>query len=244
MRVEFPHGNSRNQLSLKSGGHFPLEKSANIHTHDRYKQAKKMAVGDRQRFITKILEKSLNQKAETDCRFDWFINRHTESHFGKYFKDIQKIFDGLKGDLFANQSKRTSFLRCDAYFGGKYNFIFEFDEFQHFSSARLRTLDYYPKRTKLNFSTSDWKKYCLANRQKADRYRYSKTTVDFDFEGGRTAQRAYLDCFRDFLPTENGLNPTLRINEFEVADIILNNKESQRKLKMLVEDKLNGKASL
>ena len=135
-------------------------------------------------------------------------------------------------------------MRCDAYFGGKYNFIFEFDEFQHFSSARLWTLDCYPKQVKLNFSTSDWKKYCLANRQKADRYRYTKKTKDFDFEGGRTAQRAYLDCFRDFLPTENGLNPTLRISEFEVADINLNNRESQRKLSVLVENKLKEKACL
>lgn len=205
---------------------------------------KKMAVGDRQKFITGILEKALNQKAETDCKFDWFINSHSEYHFGKYFKDIQKIFDGLKGNLFANQNKRTSYLRCDAFFGGECNFIFEFDEFQHFSSARLSTLDLYPKRIKLNFSISDWKKYCVVNRQKADRYRYTKTTTDFDFEGGRTAQRAYLDCFRDFLPSENGLNPSLRINEFEVADIILNNKESQRKLKKLVENKLNGKAGL
>ncbi|SMG45066.1 hypothetical protein [Arenibacter troitsensis] len=203
-----------------------------------------MAVGDRQRFITEILEKSLNQRAETDCKFDWFVNSHSEFHFGKYFKNIHKIFQGLNGNLFANQNKRTSYLRCDAYFGGKYNFIFEFDEYQHFSSARLATLDNYPKRIKLNFSKSDWRKYCLANRLRADRYRYSKTATDFNFEGGRTAQRAYLDCFRDFLPCENGLNPTLRINEFEVADIVLNNKESQRKLKVLVENKLNGKASL
>lgn len=32
MRSEFPLGNSCNQLSLKSGGHFPLEKSATNHT--------------------------------------------------------------------------------------------------------------------------------------------------------------------------------------------------------------------
>jgi hypothetical protein len=202
-----------------------------------------MAVGDRQKFITSILEKALNQKAETNCKFDWFINSHTELHFGKSFKNIHKIFDELNGDLFANQNKRISNLRCDAYFGGKYNLIFEFDEIQHFSSARLATLNKYPKHIQLNFSTSEWRKYCMDNLQKADRYRYSKTTVDFNFEGGRTAQRAYLDCFRDFLPSENGLNPTLRINEFEVEDIILNNKESQRKLKILVENKLSGKAS-
>jgi hypothetical protein len=130
------------------------------------------------------LKKALNQKAETNCKFDWFINSHTESHFGKYFKNIHKIFDELNGDLFANQNKRISNLRCDAYFGGKYNLIFEFDEFQHFSSTRLATLNKYPKHIQLNFLTSVWRKYCLDNLQKADRYRYSKTTVDFNFEGG------------------------------------------------------------
>jgi hypothetical protein len=203
-----------------------------------------MALGDRQRFITEILEKALNQKAETDCKFDWFINSHTEIHFKKYSKDIQQIFIALEGNLLANQNKRNSFLRCDAYFGGKYNFIFEFDEVQHFSLARLVSLNCYPKNLKLNFSLLDWKKYCLMYRQKADGYRKSKPTRDFNFIGGRTAQRAYLDCFRDFLPCQNGLNPTLRINEFEVADITINNKESQRKIKRLVDKKLSGKSIL
>ncbi len=36
LRAEFPLGNSCNQLSLKSGGHFPLEKSATNHTQDRW----------------------------------------------------------------------------------------------------------------------------------------------------------------------------------------------------------------
>lgn len=200
-----------------------------------------MAIGDRQRFITKILEKSLNQKAETDVRFDWFINKHNELNFGKYFNDISNIFIGLNGDLSANQNKRNTLLRYDAYFGGKYNLIFEFDEYQHFSYARFIALNNYPKQIKLNYSLSEWKNYCRENKHRADKYRFSKTTIDFNFKGGRTAQRAYLDCFRDFLPSQNGLNPTLRIAEFEVSGIIYDDIASQKKLRQLVENnfKLN-----
>ena len=48
LRAEFPLGNSCNQLSLLTGGHFPgfdklslHEKSATNHTQDRYPQVEK-----------------------------------------------------------------------------------------------------------------------------------------------------------------------------------------------------------
>src|SRR5690606_27411776 len=104
--------------------------------------------------------------------------------------------------------------------------IFEFDEHQHFSSARLKTFDFYPTELKVNFSIVQWKQLCKTHKDNADKYRKSKTSADFDFVGGRTAQRAYLDCFRDLLPEINGLQPTVRICDFEVNDIFTNNKET------------------
>lgn len=197
-----------------------------------------MPVGDKQKLIAEIVGKVLNEQAQTSKKFNWFINKHNQENFGKHFSTIDKIFKSLNGDINANQSKRSVALNCDAYFGGKYNFIFEFDEFQHFSSARLKTIELYPTNLKLNFDLKTWKNLCLTHKDRADNYRKTKTTTDFKFAGGRTAQRAYLDCFRDLLPEVQQLNPTLRINEFEVIGITKNDKEACNKIEQLLNIKL------
>jgi hypothetical protein len=193
-----------------------------------------MPVGDKQKLITEIVSIVLNEGAQSR-KFPWFINQHQNDHFKDSFKIIHKIYIELKGETCSKMIKQ---LQCDAYFGGKYNFLFEFDEFQHFSTARLKAINNYPKDLKVNYSVDDWKKWCLVYSNEADKYRFNKTTKDFDFKGGRTCQRAYLDCFRDLLPQYNGLNPTLRISEFEVKDINQINSENVTKIKRLVENKL------
>jgi hypothetical protein len=198
-----------------------------------------MAIGDRQNLITNIVSIVLGESAQTKKKFDWFINKHLPENFGDRFSYIDKIFKTLKGNTVANQDKRTTLLECDAYFGGKYNFIFEFDEFQHFSSARFKTLDLYPQDLQTNFSLTDWKRHCQINKDTADKYRQNKVTVDFDFNGGRTAQRAYLDCFRDLLPKHNGLNPTLRITELDVGHILTNTPESCKKIEKILSTRLH-----
>lgn len=197
-----------------------------------------MAVGDKQKLITEIVGVVLNEKPQTDRKFDWFINKHTVDNFKSSFTVISNIFKDLNGDINANISKRTKSLKCDAYFGGKYNFIFEFDEFQHFSSHRLKTFEFYSESVKLNFCLQTWIKYCNIHHLRADGYRKSKTTTDFNLVGGRTAQRAYLDCFRDLLPHHHGLNPTLRISEFEVENIYFNNKASCLAIEKVINSKL------
>lgn len=120
-----------------------------------------MAIGDKQKLITEIVSDVLSEQAQTGRKFSWFINKHTEESFGKNFTVIDKIFLSLKGSLQTNQAKSTKMLVCDAYFGGRYNFMFEFDEFQHFSSMRLYALSNYPKGIKLNFDLQEWKNYCF-----------------------------------------------------------------------------------
>ncbi len=197
-----------------------------------------MAVGDRQKLITTLVSTVLGERAQTDKKFDWFVNKHLPTNFGGHFPVIDKIFKTLKGNQTANFSKRTTSLKCDAYFGGQHNFIFEFDEYQHFSSARLQTINLYPDNLRTNFSITDWKKMCEQNKLRADKYRHSKTTKDFNFTGGRTAQRAYLDSFRDLLPKYNGLNPTVRISDLEVSDIFADNKENRKKIEKLLKGRL------
>jgi len=152
---------------------------------------------------------------------------------------MDSIFSELKGDKATHEAKRLQLLKCDAYFGGGYQFIFEFDEYQHFTTRRLMTLERYPDNAPLNFLVSDWIEFCRTHRRKADAYRQHKTTPDFNFRGGRTAQRAYLDCFRDLLPPLNGLKPTVRICEFEVADIYSIDAASCKKIERLLKKKLS-----
>ena len=138
-----------------------------------------MAVGDKQKLITEIVGTVLNEHPQTNKQFEWFINKHTKEHFGKNFNVIDKIFKTLNRNINANQNKRRTLLKCDAYFGGKYS--------------------------------------------------------------DRTEQRAYLDCFRDLLLQYQELNPTLRINEFEVSDIYINNKVACNRIEQLLKYKLKYK---
>lgn len=198
-----------------------------------------MGVGDRQRLITSIVATVLEEPARTDMTFDWFKNRHTQEDFGDRYAVIDSIFKAIGGDSLQNSTKAVRSLDCDAYFGGKWNFMFEFDEFQHFSTARQRSLELYPSDLKLTVDTKQYMMLCKVNKGKADKYRESKVTADFNFRGGRTAQRAYFDCFRDLLPDRHGLNPTLRITEFEVASVHGNTEQGQAVVREIVSEKLS-----
>jgi hypothetical protein len=194
-----------------------------------------MPVRGQQELITEIVAQALNTPAEPNKSFAWFKNTHNLEDFGIYYSLINEIFKMLGGNSNANKQVRT--LNCDAYFGGSYNFIFEFDEHQHFSTARLRALTQYPANLPTAFNIQEYQAYCHKYLDKADKYRHRKTTTDFDFAGGRTAQRAYLDCFRDILPTLHGLQPTVRICEFEVMGVVENNSQSRSFMERLLEKK-------
>ncbi len=197
-----------------------------------------MAIGDRQKLITSIISTVLEEPARTNIVFPWFKNKHTQDDFGDRYPVIESIFKALGGDSYQNSIKNARSLDCDAYFGGKWNFMFEFDEFQHFSTPRLKALELYPAHLNLTFECNQYKMLCKVRKEKADKYRESKTTPDFDFSGGRTAQRAYFDCFRDLLPDLHDLNPTLRITEFEVASVLANTPQSQEVVREIVAEKL------
>lgn len=194
-----------------------------------------MATKDRQILITQIVSDVLEEKYNPEQTYDWFINQHKPEHFKAYFKNISSIFTSLKGKPELNSIRK---LHPDAYFGGKYNMFFEFDEIQHFSTARFYTYKHYPPDLHLNYSITDWQNYCQAHQLKANKYRAKKTTDDFNFIGGRTAQRAYLDCFRDLLPTLHGLNPTLRIAEFEVSNVKFNDEFGRKVIQNILKKKL------
>jgi hypothetical protein len=196
-----------------------------------------LPVRDRERLITDILSTVLKEPPGNPS-FGWMTNTQGGEAHAEPYASLRAIFKALRGNAEAHALKRERPLKCDAFFGGSYNFIFEFDEFQHFSSFRLKTFDYYPRGLRLGYSVQRYKDYCKKHMVAANSYRQAKTTQDFPFAGGRTAQRAYFDAVKDFLPPVHGLNPTLRIAEFEVTRVWANDKVGQRIIRDILRDRL------
>jgi len=76
--------------------------------------------------------------------------------------------------------------------------IVELDEFQHFTSARLQTLDFYQDASH-GLDLNSYRGHCRRTMVRADRYFAAKPATGFEFPGGRRSQRAYLDMVRDLL---------------------------------------------
>lgn len=81
----------------------------------------------------------------------------------------------------------------------------EVDEIQHFTSDRLRTLEFYPPNLDVLFDIDEYRELIGGWSASADRYRAAKPAVDFPFASGRRAQRAYFDAFRDLAAPSFGL---------------------------------------
>lgn len=89
--------------------------------------------------------------------------------------------------------------------------LIEVDEQQHFTSARLRTFEFYPSDCELGFDNAEYRTLVEQWRTKGDRAFAHKVAADFPRPGGRQAQRAYNDALRDLLaPTFTG-HPLIRL---------------------------------
>ena len=173
--------------------------------------------------IIALVEEVLGIPAERRAQFDWLINKPSQAHFGEYYPRIADLFEKMGGDWAGLSAKADGHLTPDAYFPAPYNFIFEFDELQHFTAFRHRTLGVYSEDLALGFDRQAYLQLCVKHQERAiqkgtDRFR--RKTADFPFRNGRAAQRAFFDTFRDWLPPLHGLKPTLRLAEFEVTDIL------------------------
>ena len=89
--------------------------------------------------------------------------------------------------------------------------IIEIDEIQHFTSARLRSFDFYPQNVRLGYDLLDYVRLVKHWRARGDRAYAHKEAVDFPTPGGRQAQRAYNDALRDLLAPTFTQHPVLRI---------------------------------
>jgi len=136
-----------------------------------------------------------------DCRanyqFPWPARSedYTTTVIGNSLERIRAALGDWRGQRDFIKSARVP--PCDFYVSDP-PFILEFDESQHFSMARLITLQLYPKMLPLGFSLSRWLDLC----REID----AQDNEPID----RDERRAWYDVLRDFVPIVYGFNPTVR----------------------------------
>jgi hypothetical protein len=88
--------------------------------------------------------------------------------------------------------------------------LIEIDESQHFTTARLTTLELYPADAALGYDLDEYKALCGQWSSQADNYFRTKAARGFG-PGGRQRQRAYYDALRDLAAPVMGHPPTIRV---------------------------------
>jgi hypothetical protein len=123
---------------------------------------------------------------------------------------LERILEKLGGDPVELAAGRTNPLRGD-FLHESTGTLIEIDEFQHFTSFRLTTMDLYPDEVPLGFDPERYRGLCLKWRAKADAYRRAKSARVFG-AGGRQRQRAYYDALRDLGTWAMGRPSLLRVD--------------------------------
>lgn len=122
---------------------------------------------------------------------------------------LRSIFEALGGDTASATAKRSTPLPGDFVHVDSGVFV-EVDESQHFTSARLATLDRYPEEARIGFDMLEYKRLCQELAPRSDRAWRHKPATGFPGEAGRQRQRAYNDALRDLVTPLMGRPPLIR----------------------------------
>lgn len=123
---------------------------------------------------------------------------------------LDELHSSLGGDRRALARKQTGSIHPDLIVAATGQLV-EVDEVEHFTMARLATLSGYSSKIPFGFSIDDYKELIDTWKSKANAVFTQRWSPDFDFVGGRRAQRAYYDALKDWLaPTFTGY-PVLRL---------------------------------
>ncbi len=118
---------------------------------------------------------------------------------------LEEVHRALGGNRQALARKHSGELRPDLVIATTGQIV-EVDEVQHFTGARQTTLQRYAPGCALGFSISDYRNLIDSWRARAEAVFTRRWSPDFDFAGGRRAQRAYADALVDLLaPVFTGL---------------------------------------
>ncbi|MGC9344689.1 MAG: hypothetical protein ACP5E3_18425, partial [Bacteroidales bacterium] len=125
--------------------------------------------------------------------------RPSDYNESAYYKEIKIIFESLQKFRGYHDFIKSRNLPHVDYFVPDPGFIVEFDESQHFTICRKEALTAYPDELVLGFSREKWINLCDRIESKDNDPAY------------RDEQRAWYDTLRDFLPTIENLQPTIRL---------------------------------
>lgn len=144
-----------------------------------------------------------------------------------YYKTLEEIYKTLQ--IYRGHKKFTNVKtlpRCD-FFLPDQRFIVEFDESQHFTTARLKAFEKYPANFRPGFNIQRWIELCKNINARDNNPIY------------RDEQRAWYDTLRDFMPALEGLLPTVRIYSKDIQWCALSPQKSDdvTKFKNLIENK-------
>jgi len=160
---------------------------------------------------------------------NWLPNTPTRSQFEERWKDIETVYYQLVDRKWTLESRlkefkddlNANFQKIDVWYAEPYQFIFEFDECQHFNQFRLATLEHYPYYSKHSF---DFEQYRVLSTQKVvnpSTFGFQKLRsfdplfpemYDGEKQDNRVRQRAFRDFMKDITPNSVGLNPTIRLS--------------------------------
>jgi hypothetical protein len=144
-----------------------------------------------------FLQKRLEQRfgcVMTEAKFDWLVVPDYSS-MDKVFKEV---YDNLKEmRKYSGFSNPGYKLACDFFIPSE-NLIIEYDENQHFTEQRAKSLAYYPSNLNFGFDKDKWREACENIKATDNNPLY------------RDEQRAFYDSVRDILAARNGI-PLIRI---------------------------------
>lgn len=149
----------------------------------------------------------------------WLTNRgHTEPTLRQALTSgalrcLEEMFAALGGDEAALAGKAPRGLAPDFLLAENEQLV-ELDESQHFTTARLTTLDHYggdPAYPVGGFDIEEYRELCAQLRATSDRDFAHRTAAEFPGRHGRQRQRAYFDAVRDFGAPAFGHGPVIRV---------------------------------
>lgn len=148
-------------------------------------------------------------------RVEWLNRRGhlglpNDGRFAAARAALERVYVALGGDLAMLATATTTPLRGD-FVHAPSGTLIEVDESQHFTSARLRSLELYPPGSLLGFDRDRYVELCEQWHRRSDGYYRTKPARGFG-AGGRQRQRAYYDALRDLATPAAGRPPLIRID--------------------------------
>lgn len=172
--------------------------------------------------IKKLLEKNYG-KVEPNYKFKIgkYLEYFSDSIYHDRLKEIYKALQNHRG--FKDFIRVKTLPKCD-FFIPDPGLIVEFDESQHFTFPRKIALEHYSEELALGFDRKRWMILCEKIRAKDNDPHY------------RDEQRAWYDTLRDFLPSIEGLQPTIRLfsRDFVWCSLHTNNLLDVKKFKRIL----------